>query len=221
MTEIVVDKAILEDNDRLAAEIRRVFQEKNVYCLNVMGSPGAGKTTLLEALITRLTGKYRMGVIEGDMATTRDRDRIAALGIQAVQIITQKYGSSCHMNALMVKNALKQFDLDNLDVLIIENVGNLVCPAEFDIGEHARLVVLSITEGEDKPLKYPVMFARTQAVAINKVDLAEILGTDLKQIYDNILMCNTDAITFEVSATKGTGLEEMIVWLETQMRHRD
>ena len=217
MAEVIVNKNLQSENNRIAAANRKIFQDHGIWCLNIMGSPGAGKTALLEKMAQELKGKYELAVIEGDMATTNDRDRVLRNGIPAVQVTTKQYKSSCHMNAFMVSDVLPLFELDKLDILIIENVGNLVCPAEFDLGEDKRLVVLSITEGEEKPLKYPVMFNRASVVALNKMDLQFVLNADLPLTEKNILACNPAAEIFQVSARAEGGLDSLIIWIESQV----
>ena len=168
MKQIEVQKDILSSNEAIAAENSTLFSQKGIYVLNLMSSPGAGKTTLLERTIELTKDTLHLGVIEGDIATSYDADRISAHGIPVIQINT---GGACHLDSAMIKNALSAFDLTTLDLLIIENVGNLVCPAEFNLGEDAKVMILSVTEGEDKPLKYPLMFRLSRALIINKVDL--------------------------------------------------
>ncbi|OIP95563.1 hydrogenase accessory protein HypB [Candidatus Wirthbacteria bacterium CG2_30_54_11] len=218
MAEVILNKNLQSENNRIAAANRKTLKKHGIWCLNIMGSPGAGKTALLEKTAQKLKKKYEIAVIEGDMATTNDRDRVLRNGIPAVQITTRQYKSSCHMNAFMVADVLHLFDLASLDILIIENVGNLVCPAEFDLGEDKRLVVLSITEGEDKPLKYPVMFNRADAVALNKMDLQFVLKADLPLTRKNIRACNPQAEIFEVSARAEGGLDTLVAWIESQIK---
>ena len=168
MTHIKMEINITKANEEIALNLKQLFQEKKIAVINLISSPGAGKTTLLEHCIPKLVEKYRVAVIEGDVLTTRDRDRIARLNIPVVQIETK---GACHLDANMVMKAVRQLDLDNLDLIIIENVGNLVCPATFGLGEDAKVVVLSIAEGSDKPGKYPVVFTKAKACILNKIDL--------------------------------------------------
>ena len=169
MAEIQVMKNILGENDRVAAENQAMFREKGVYVINLMGSPGAGKTSVLEKTMERLKDKIKMAVIEGDLFTSKDAERIDKYGVPVIQINT---AGGCHLDANMVQKTVKEMNLDELDLLVVENVGNLVCPAEFPVGEDARAVVLSVTEGDDKPLKYPLMFKESEIALLNKVDLA-------------------------------------------------
>ncbi|HUU40040.1 MAG TPA: hydrogenase nickel incorporation protein HypB, partial [Desulfatiglandales bacterium] len=166
--EIKVVKNILEANEVIASQNKKIFTEKGVYVLNLMGSPGAGKTTLLEKTVESLKDKTNIAVIEGDIETSRDAERIAAHGIPALQINT---GGACHLDGNMVRKGIEEFDLDQLDLLIVENVGNLVCPAEFNIGEDDKVMIISVTEGDDKPLKYPLMFQVSSVLLLNKIDL--------------------------------------------------
>ena len=166
--EVKVMTNVLAKNDAIAEALQQKFKEKNIFVFNLMGSPGAGKTSLLEATLQDLVKDYKLAVIEGDLYTSKDAERIHALGIPVLQINTV---GGCHLDAQMIESALDDLDLDELDMIIIENVGNLVCPAEFDIGEAMKVTVLSVTEGEDKPLKYPLIFKESKAVLLNKIDL--------------------------------------------------
>jgi hydrogenase nickel incorporation protein HypB len=203
-----VERGILDKNDRLAERNRGYFLAKNLFVLNILASPGAGKTAFIERMATDLTGRMRLGVIVGDLATENDAVRLRGRGLPAIQITT---GSVCHLDAEMVARAMARLDLDALDVLLIENVGNLVCPAVYDLGETARVVLLSVTEGEDKPLKYPVMFQRAQVVVVNKTDLAAAVGFDREAALRNIRRVAPEATVFEVSAKTGQGME---AWYE-------
>lgn len=214
--KIEVNQSLMQSNDQIAAAIRQQLLDKAVFSLNIMGSPGSGKTSLLETVAVRLQESSRIGVIEGDITTERDKERLTALGIDAVQISTILYNSTCHLNALMIRDALAHFDLSKLDILIIENVGNLVCPAEFDIGENKRIVVHSITEGEDKPLKYPIMFHTADCIVVNKMDLVPALKIDLKLIEQNIRSTNPTSPVFYTSATTKQGMDELLAWIEEQ-----
>ena len=170
---------ILEANDRIAADNRKVFDEARVYVINLMSGPGAGKTSLLERTIKELSGKLKIGVIEGDIAGTDDAQRIESLGAPVVQINT---GGACHLDANMITEVMYDLPLKDLDLLIIENVGNLVCPAEFKVGENMKVMLLSIAEGHDKPLKYPLMFQESSALVLNKIDLLPYTNADLSKI---------------------------------------
>jgi hydrogenase nickel incorporation protein HypB len=199
-----VEQGILEKNDRLAERNRGYFLAKNLYVLNILASTGAGKTAFIERTAADLGTRVRLGVIVGDLATENDAVRLRGRGIPAVQITT---GSVCHLDAEMVSRAMERLDLNALDVLIIENVGNLVCPAVYDLGETARVVLLSVTEGEDKPLKYPVMFQSAQVVVVNKTDIAAAVGFDREAALRNIRRVAPNATILEVSARTGDGMQ--------------
>ena len=210
---ITIVEGVLDANDTIAAANRADFDAAGVTVVNLMSSPGSGKTMLLERLAVMLDG-VRLGVIEGDVQGSYDGDRIAHLHVPVVQINTASgFGGECHLDANMVRSALPALPLEELDVVIVENVGNLVCPAEFRIGEHARAMVISITEGEDKPLKYPLMFHAADVVVINKLDLLEHLDFDLELLAANIATVNPQAEQFRVSARSGEGVEALRDWL--------
>ncbi|MDA8086294.1 MAG: hydrogenase nickel incorporation protein HypB [Nitrospiraceae bacterium] len=202
---------ILEANERLAEQNRALFRENGLFVLNVMSSPGAGKTTFIEATIKALGASgLRVGVIEGDIQGTADAERIGALGVPVVQINT---GGACHLDANMVRQALPDLPLAEIGLLIIENVGNLVCPAEFNVGEDAKVMLLSIAEGDDKPLKYPLMFQESRALIINKMDLLPYLDVDMGKIRRDSLSLNPSIDIFEVSARRGEGIDAWVEWL--------
>lgn len=209
-TIIAVEKDILQRNNLLAERNRGYFEAKNIFCLNLMSSPGSGKTSLLEETIRRLKDKVAVYVIEGDQQTSNDADRIAALQIPAFQVNT---GTGCHLEAEMINHALKHLNPQEDAIVFIENVGNLVCPAMFDLGEAMKVVIVSPTEGDDKPLKYPYMFQEAHICIINKVDLAPYLDTDIAKLRENALKVNHHLRFFEVSATKGIGMDEWCGWL--------
>ena len=200
--EIVIAKDIMKANDQIAEANRIKLDQANVYCVNFLGSPGSGKTTLLEAIAPYITNQSPFGVIEGDLATSRDAERIETLGVPAIQINT---GGGCHLDANMVDSALKNLNLNNLDLLFIENVGNLVCPAGFKLGERLRIVVLSVTEGDDKVAKYPTMFSAVDALVVNKIDLLPYLDFDLNKIRSDIKVIAPDIDMFTLSAKTGEG----------------
>jgi len=204
---------ILEANDRIAEENRALF--KNIYVVNLMSAPGAGKTSLLEATIRALGSKIRFGIIEGDIETDRDARRVASLGVPVVQINTN---GACHLDANMIRQAVSELPLSEIDILIIENVGNLVCPAEFDVGEDDKVMVLSIAEGDDKPLKYPLMFKKSSALLINKIDLLPYLDSDPEKIKEEALRINPDIEIFTISCRTGQGLGEWFNWLTSKIR---
>lgn len=205
-----VNRSLMEKNDRLAEANRKEFHRKKLFVLNVVSSPGSGKTTFIRETAVRLKEQLRVGVIVGDLATDNDAARLIAAGIPVVQITT---GTVCHLDADMVSRAAKKLDLGSLDVLVIENVGNLVCPADYDLGEDLRVVLLSVTEGEDKPLKYPPMFHSAQVAIVTKTDLAVAAGFDRRQALDNLGRISHHARIFEVSAKTGEGMDAWIEFL--------
>jgi len=212
--KVTVVKNVLDANERIAAENRKLFDEKKIYVINLMSSPGAGKTSLVEKTIMALKDCYRIAVIEGDIQDTYDADRVAALGIPAVQINT---GGACHIDGNMIREALPALDMDKIDLLISENVGNLVCPAEFKIGENAKVMILSTPEGADKPAKYPLMFQESAVLIINKIDLAPYVDFDLEKAKRDALTLNRKLKIFEVSCKTGQGLENWVQWLAGQI----
>ena len=209
---------LLAANQHRAEHNREHFDAWNLLCLNVMSSPGAGKTSLLERSLAALSGRWTMAVLEGDMTTLLDAERLEAVGIPVVPITT---GRACHLDAAMVSGGLKllrqRLDTAALDILWVENVGNLVCPAEFAIGEHRKVALLSVTEGDDKPLKYPVMFREADCVLITKVDLLPHLPVDVERIEAHIHQVNPRCAVFRLSATSGEGFEAWHDWLATQL----
>lgn len=211
---IEVLEDIYAENDRLAAANRRAFDAAGVRAINLMSSPGSGKTTLLQRTLAALQTQVRIGVIEGDIETPLDAERLGGYGAQISLLNTGNgFGGECHLDAPMIAKALRALDLGELDLVLIENVGNLVCPAEFEVGEHAKAMVYSITEGEDKPLKYPVMFRSVEAVCINKMDLAPYLDFDMELFRSNLTAVNPLARVFELSARTGDGVEAWTNWL--------
>jgi hydrogenase nickel incorporation protein HypB len=210
MMQVKLVSSILEANDRLAGTNRELFQAKGVFVLNLMSSPGSGKTTILERTIEHLRGKLSIGVIEGDICTARDAERIEKKGVPVVQINTS---GACHLDANMIASCLEDFNLDELDLLVVENVGNLVCPAEFDIGEDMKVMVLSVTEGNDKPLKYPLMFRESKALLVNKIDLLPYTNFDMDTLERDVLGINSGIRIFPVSAIKDEGMEAWCQWL--------
>src|SRR5580765_118251 len=212
-TYVKVLEDVLDANGTIAAANRADFDRARVTVVNLMSAPGAGKTTLLERSLRGLD--VRVGVVEGDVASTLDADRIADLHVPVVQIDTDPgFGGECHLDANMVRSALPSLPLDRLDLLVIENVGNLVCPAEFRVGEDHRVMVTSVAEGEDKPLKYPLMFRACELVVVNKIDLLPHLDFDLDRYLDNIELVHPGVETMLLSARTGEGIEEWCAWLE-------
>ncbi len=211
--EIKVVRNILEANEVIAFQNRKLFVEKGIYVLNLMGSPGAGKTTLLEKTIEYLKDTNQIAVIEGDIATSRDAERIARHAVPALQINT---GGACHLDGNMVRGALDEFDLDRLDLLIVENVGNLVCPAEFNIGENDKAMIISVTEGDDKPKKYPLMFQVSTVLLLNKIDLLPYVNFDMERFMDDALKVNPRLRIMALSCTTGEGLDDWLNWIENR-----
>jgi hydrogenase nickel incorporation protein HypB len=210
----VVQENVLDANDTLARANRDLFDTAETYTINMMSSPGAGKTALLERTLERLRGKLRLGVLEGDVQTTLDADRLARFHIPLVQVNTDPgFGGECHLDANMVRSGLGELPLDDIDLLIIENVGNLVCPAEFRVGEDVRVMVYSVTEGEEKPLKYPLMFRSADLILVNKADLLEHLDFDLEQFLGNLDAVNPGVRPILTSARTGQGVDEWCDWL--------
>jgi hydrogenase nickel incorporation protein HypB len=207
---VVIETDILAKNNRLAQGNRALFRSKGLFVLNLVSSPGSGKTTILERTLKDIAGSCRSAVIEGDQQTDNDAVRIAATGVPVKQVNT---GAGCHLDAHMVLHASEGFDLDNLDLLLIENVGNLVCPASFDLGEHHKVVVLSVTEGEDKPLKYPQMFHAADIMLLNKVDLLPYLDFDLESCKEMARRVSPGITIFEVSSRTGEGMDAWYAWL--------
>ena len=210
---IKVYRNLMGANDQWAGKTRRLLKQKNILMLNLIGSPGAGKTLLLERTVRPLSRQMDFAVLEGDIATSRDAKRLAKLDCRVSQLLT---GGTCHLQAKMVHYAIRDLPLDDLDMVIVENVGNLVCPAEFDIGEHAKVAVLSVTEGEDKPLKYPKLFREAQAVVLTKIDLLPHVPFRLKVCLNAIRQVNSSLPVFPVSSTRGKGLNAWIRWLKTR-----
>ncbi len=208
---VPVVRNILQANERLAAENRRRFDEAGIFVINLMSSPGAGKTSLLEKTIEALAGKIGIAVIEGDLQSSYDAERIQKKGVQAVQINTD---GGCHLDGNMIQIALDSLDLTNVDLLIIENVGNLVCPAEFNLGEHEKIMILSVTEGDDKPLKYPLMFQISSVVLVNKIDLLPYTNCDVGIIRERVGQLNARGKILEVSCRTGEGFAPWLAWLE-------
>jgi hydrogenase nickel incorporation protein HypB len=214
---IQVLERIFDENDHTAAANRADLAAAEVVGLNVMGSPGAGKTALLQHTLRRLGGRLRIGVIEGDIETSLDADRLAGLGAVIELVNTSNgFGAECHLDAPMVRSALVRLPLDDLDLVVVENVGNLVCPAEFDVGVHHRIMVFSVTEGEDKPLKYPVMFRTADLVLINKIDLLPYLDFDTALFERNLAAVNPSAPRIRLSTRTGAGMQEWVEWLVGQ-----
>ncbi len=213
--EIKVMHQVMEWNEDVSAQVRKTLAERKVCLINVMGSPGAGKTSLITALIARLQEKFSIGVIEGDITGQIDAEKIAALGIPAVQLNTD---GACHIEAMSIQRILPQFDLDALDLLFVENIGNLVCPAEFDIGENFRITILSIPEGDDKVKKYPLMFTDTDCLVLNKCDMLPYFDFSLETVAEDYRRVNPEGPLFQVSSRSGEGLTALAEHLEGRIR---
>lgn len=217
MVRIPVLAEITQANTMLANALRKELARHGILALNLIASPGAGKTTLIERTVSALSDELRFAVIEGDLTTSLDAERIVAAGAPAVQINT---GGGCHLEARMIHSALDQLSLDGVDVLIIENIGNLICPTGWDLGEDAKVVVASLPEGDDKPLKYPGAFATAQALVINKVDLEPYLSAKVEKLRENALRINGDLAVFAVSCLTGEGLENWLDWIRDQLARK-
>ena len=214
---IALEQDVLQKNNLLAQRNRGYFEARNIFALNFLSSPGSGKTSLLEKIIPALQLHIPVAVIEGDQQTTNDADRIHALGVPVIQINT---GSGCHLDALMVHSAVKELELQDNSLLCIENVGNLVCPAMFDLGEALKVVIISVTEGDDKPLKYPTMFHEADICILNKIDLLPYVDFDALKCRENALRVSHTLEWFEVSAKTGEGLPVLQEWIEKKLKQR-
>ena len=215
--KVPIVRNILEANERLAAGNRKRFDEAGILVINVMSSPGAGKTSLLERTVEGLKDRFGIAVIEGDIQSSYDAERIQKKGVQAVQINTD---GGCHLDGNMIQMALESLDLKGVDLLIIENVGNLVCPAEFNLGEHYKVMLLSVTEGDDKPLKYPLMFRLSSVLLINKIDLLPYIDCDVQLIRERAYQLNPEQDVFEISCRTGEGIEAWLSWLEAKIKEQ-
>ncbi len=215
VNRLPVVERIMSANDRLAAENRAHLAAAGVFSINLMASPGAGKTSLIERTIRSLAGQLRLGMINGDLATSLDADRAAAAGATAVQINT---GGECHLDAVMLADALAQLDLAQIDLLLVENVGNLVCPASFQLGTHKSVLIASVPEGDDKPYKYPGTYQGVNALVINKLDLLPYVSFDMDYFRRGVEMLNPGLLTFPLSCRTGEGLDAWVAWLKQQER---
>jgi hydrogenase nickel incorporation protein HypB len=211
MSVITIERKVLEKNDELAQRNRLLFQDRGIFVLNLVSSPGSGKTSILEKTCEALRGSMNIAVIEGDVQTDLDAQRVAAYGVDVVQIVTM---GGCHLEAGLVQDAMQQLDLTKADLLFIENVGNLVCPSNYDLGEALKVVVLSTTEGDDKPLKYPAMFRNASVLIINKIDLIPYVNCKMEVLKSNALQINPALKIFEISCFSGAGIEQWCNWLK-------
>ncbi len=216
MSILTVERKVLEKNDEIAARNRALFARKGLFAVNVVSSPGSGKTSLLERTFAHLRGKIPLAVVEGDVQTDLDAQRVARYDIPVVQIVTN---GGCHLEARLVEDALSSLALDSIRLLFIENVGNLVCPSNYDLGEHMKIVVASTTEGDDKPLKYPGMFHKASVLIINKMDLVPYVNSRPEVLKANAMKINPSLKVFETSCTTDAGIPEWCAWLEDQVSH--
>lgn len=215
MKRVFIGEKVLKNNDSIAAKNRRLLNEKGVFTINLLGSPGSGKTSVLEQIIKLTKEKINMAVIEGDLYTTKDAERIENQGIDVVQVNT---GGACHLDAFMVEEALKEININQLHLLVIENVGNLVCPASFDLSEDMKVTVMSVTEGNDKPLKYPAMFQRSKVLILNKMDMIKLTNFDMEEFYKDIKSINQDIRVFEVSCVTGEGINGLCDYFQSMLK---
>jgi len=207
---VAVEEKVLNENQRLALELRQRFHDHNVFCLNLISAPGSGKTSLLERTLEAMVRDAKVAVLTGDIQTENDARRLAGAGFPVKQITT---GGTCHLDAKMITKALADWDLDKIEILFIENVGNLVCPSSYDLGEHAKVVLLSVTEGEDKPLKYPGIFLKSELCVINKTDLLPYVPFDLAAARENARKVHPGIDIVETSCTARRGLDEWLAWI--------
>jgi hydrogenase nickel incorporation protein HypB len=212
---IEIVENIMGANERLAAENRARLDAAGVFAVNFMASPGAGKTSVIEKTVPALTAKYKIAVVDGDIATTIDADRAAAVGATAVQINT---GGECHLDAVMLQQALNQIDLDKIDFLIVENVGNLVCPSSFELGTHKSMLIASIPEGDDKPYKYPGMYRGVDVLLVNKIDLLPYIPFNMEYFLRGVEILNPGLTTFQISCQTGEGVDEWVSWVKGQIK---
>jgi len=215
--QIKVIRKILEANDRISDQLKQLFMGKGILVINLMSSPGAGKTTLLETTLTDLKGEFNMAVIEGDLQTSNDAERIAATGAQVIQINTE---GGCHLDGSMVLEAIGQMDLDNVDILFVENVGNLVCPAEFSVGEDFKVTILSVVEGDDKPEKYPLIFAESRVMLLNKTDLLPYVDFNMEKASNFAKGLNFDIEIYPISAKTREGMNLWYDWLRKEVKNK-
>jgi hydrogenase nickel incorporation protein HypB len=213
--EIKVVRQILEWNENCHLELQGLFDDKKILTINIMGSPGAGKTTFITKIIEALRNKYNIGVIEGDIAGQIDAEKIGLMGIPVVQLNTD---GACHIEAMSIKNIIQYFDLDNLDILIVENIGNLVCPAEFDIGEHLKIAFLSIPEGDDKVEKYPLMFTKADALILSKYDMKDYFNFNESRVVENSRKLNKDIKIFNVDSSRGKGIMDVVDFIKAYIK---
>lgn len=214
MSRLTIERKVLEKNDAIADDLRKSFKENKIFSVNLVSSPGSGKTSLVEKTVANSSAKIKIAVIEGDVQTDLDAQRVEAFDIPVVQIVTN---GACHLEAGLVRDAFRQINSKDVELLIIENVGNLVCPAGYDLGEDLKVVIVSTTEGDDKPLKYPAMFRNSGVLIINKIDLVPYTGCSLERLKSNALAINPSLKVFETSCTTSEGINEWCNWLESKI----
>ena len=210
MSVLTIERKVLEKNDTIATSIRELFKSHQIFSINLVSSPGSGKTSLVEKTVEYCRDKLKIAVIEGDIQTDLDARRIDAVGVPVVQIVTH---GACHLEANLINDSVKQLDLSRIEFMIIENVGNLVCPSGYDLGEDHKVVIVSTTEGDDKPLKYPAMFRNAKVLIINKIDLSPYLNTSVEELEKNALSINPDLLVYKTSCTTGEGIPEWCDWI--------
>jgi hydrogenase nickel incorporation protein HypB len=213
LNRVAIEKKVLNENQIIAEQLRQRYREHDVFCLNIISSPGSGKTSLLERTLERFPKGTRAAVLTGDIQTENDAIRLARFGYPVKQITT---GGTCHLDARMIERHLADWPLESLDILLVENVGNLVCPSSYDLGEHAKVVVLSVTEGEDKPLKYPSIFFKSELAVINKIDLLPYVPFDIQKARENVQKVHPGCEIVELSCTTGEGFDRWMTWLEAR-----
>jgi hydrogenase nickel incorporation protein HypB len=214
---LTIERKVLEKNDTIAASIRELFRSHEIFSINLVSSPGSGKTSLVEKTVEHCRDKIKIAVIEGDIQTDLDAQRIDAVGVPVVQIVTH---GACHLEANLVNTSLKELDLSRIEFMIIENVGNLVCPSGYDLGENHKVVIVSTTEGDDKPLKYPAMFRNATVLIINKIDLSPYLNTSVAVLEKNALSINPNLKVYKTSCTSGEGIPEWCDWILSNVRKK-
>lgn len=210
MSVITIERKVLEKNEEIARENRNLFKQHKLFTINLVSSPGSGKTSIVEQTLQQLRDKAAIGVIAGDIQTDLDAQRVAKFGVPVVQIVTK---GACHLEAKLIQDAVGQMDLSSIQILIVENVGNLVCPANYDLGESLKVVVISTTEGDDKPLKYPSMFLNAKVLIINKIDLLPYVNCNIETLRSNALKINPGLEVFETACTTGVGIDNWCEWL--------
>ena len=217
MSVLTIERKVLEKNDSIAASIRNLFKSHNIFSINLVSSPGSGKTSLVEKTIEACRDQVKIAVIEGDIQTDLEARRVDALGVPVVQIVTH---GACHLEANLVSDSVRQLDLTGVEFMIIENVGNLVCPSGYDLGEDHKVVIVSTTEGDDKPLKYPAMFRNASVLIINKIDLSPYLNTSVEELEKNALSINPDLKVYKTSCVSGEGIPDWCDWILSNVKKK-